>query len=260
MKFALALVMLIWTAGTALADPARLRLGYADIEVFPHQLGASTDVPADPGIAVELLQKGFAQAEIGLDLVRLPNRRVLDSLKTGEIDGAFLFSYNEERNRFAEYPRKNGEIDASRRLARQTYVLYKRADNPLGFDGELVANLHSEIAANAGFSIADDLRHRGIPVLEVETTPLAFGMLLAGHVDGYAVMDTTGDPYLRMAGIGNVVKLPTPLSSKDYFLVFSRASGTANPALAERIWDQLARTRAAEEPALERKYLGLPPS
>ncbi len=260
MKHVLALWLLLATAGPALADPASIKLGYADVEVFPTQLGGSAEIPANPGIAVEILQKGFAEAGMPLDLVRLPNRRVLDSLKTGEIDGAFLFSYNDERNRYAAYPSKNGEIDPGRRLSRQTYVLYKRADSTLFLDGEFIGNLRTEIAANSGFSIAEDLRSRGIPVLEVETTALAFGMLMAGRVDGYAVMDNTGDPYLRKAGIGNVVKLPQPLSSKDYFLIFGRRFAATNPALVERIWDQMAATRAALQAALDLKYLGKPPS
>lgn len=260
MKYVLALWLLLATAGPACADPATIRLGYADIEVFPTQLGSSAEIPASPGIAVEILQKGFAEAGLALELVRLPNRRVLDLLKTGEIDGAFLFSYNDERNRFAAYPLKNGEVNSDRRLSRQTYVLYKRADSPLTFDGEFIGNLHAQIAANSGFSVAEDLRKRGISVLEVETTPLAFGMLAAGRIDGYALMDDTGDAYLRKAGIGTIVKLPAPISSKDYFLIFARGFATAYPALAERIWDQMAATRAALQPALDRKYLAIPPS
>jgi len=244
----------------ALAEPTTVRLAYADIEVFPNQLGGSTDVPADPGIAVEILQRGFAEAGIGLQLIRLPNRRVLESVKTGEIDGAFLFSYSPERNRFAAYPQKDGAIDASRRLARLTYVLYKRADDRIGFDGRDFSNLQTAIAANSGFSVADDLKRLGVPVVEVETTPLAFGMLQAGRVDGYAVMDSTGDPYLRGAGITSIVKLPAPISIKDYYLIFGRTFQAADPALTERIWDQLTATRAALQTELDRKYLGTPPS
>jgi len=246
--------------GPALAEPVTVKLAYADIEVFPNQLGGSADIPADPGIAVEILQRGFAEAGIGLQLVRLPNRRVLDSVKIGEVDGAFLFSFNTERNRYAAYPQKNGAIDASRRLARQTYVIYKRADDGLGFDGHSFSNLQTAIAANSGFSVTDDLKRLGVPVTEVETTPLAFGMLQAGRVDGYAVMDDTGDPYLRGAGITSITKLPVPISSKDYYLIFGRAFQAADPAFVERIWDQLTATRAALQTALDRKYLGIPPS
>jgi len=246
--------------GPALAEPSTVRLAYADIEVFPNQLGGSADIPADPGIAVEILQHGFAEAGIGLQLVRLPNRRVLESVKTGEVDGAFLFSFNAERNRYAAYPQKDGAIDASRRLARQTYVIYKRADDALGFDGRGFSNLETAIAANSGFSVADDLKRLGVPVIEVETTSMAFGMLQAGRVDGYAVMDSTGDPYLRDAGIGTIAKLPVPISSKDYYLIFGRTFQAADPVFVERIWDQLTRTRAALQSALDRKYLGPPPS
>lgn len=261
MKYFLALCLLLVTTSPAPAAPGIVRLAYADIEVFPNQLGGSDEIPAAPGIAVEILQQGFAEAGIGLELIRLPNRRVLDSVKTGEVDGAFLFSYSDDRSRFAAYPTKDGVIDANRRLARLTYVLYKRADNPLSFDGRDFGNLKTMmIAANSGFSIADDLKRLGVPVVEVETTPLAFGMLQAGRVDGYAIMDSTGDPYLRNAGIDTIVKLPAPLSAKDYFLIFGRAFQSAEPALVERIWDQLAATRASRQTALERKYLGTPPS
>ena len=246
MKHFLALCFFVIIAVPALAEPATLRLAYADIEVFPNQLGGSTEIPADPGIAVEILQHGFAEAGIELQLTRLPNRRVLDSVKTGDVDGAFLFSFNTERNRFAAYPQKDGVIDAGRRLARQTYVIYKRAGDTLGFDGHSFSNLQTAIAANSGFSVTDDLKRLGVPVVEVETTSLAFGMLQAGRVDGYAVMDDTGDPYLRGAGITSIVKLPEPISAKDYYLIFGRAFQAADPALVERIWDQLTATRAGD--------------
>lgn len=260
MKHFLPLCLLLLTTTPASSEPAAVRLAYADIEVFPNQLGETAEIPAAPGIAVEILQQGFAEAGIGLQLIRLPNRRVLDSVKTGAVDGAFLFSYSAERDRFAAYPRKDGAIDADRRLARLTYVLYKRADSPLTFDGHTVGHLQTMIAANSGFSIADDLKHVGLPVIEVETMPLAFGMLQAGRVDGYAVMDSSGDPYLRGARIRDIVKLPMPISSKDYFLIFGRAFQAADAALVERIWNQLAATRTARQAALDQKYLGIPPS
>lgn len=260
MKHILVLCLLLATIGGAAAAPATVRLAYADIEVFPTQLGTTAEVPADPGIAVEILQQGFAEAGIGLQLIRLPNRRVLDSVRSGEVDGAFLFSYSDERNRFAAYPQKDGALDSSRRLARQTYVLYRRADNGLSFDGRRFGNLQTMIAANSGFSVADDLKRLGAPVVEVETMQTAFGMLQAGRVDGYALMDASGDSYLRDAKITTIVKLPIPISAKDYFLIFGRPFQAADPALAERIWNLLAATRAAQQDALERKYLGPPPS
>lgn len=260
MKHLLAFCLLLVAMSSASAEPSGVRLAYADIESFPNQLGGSTDIPASPGIAVEILQESFAEAGIPLNLMRLPNRRVIEALKMGEIDGAFLFSYSPERNRFAAYPLKDGMLDPSRRLTRLTYMLYKRADNPLTFDGREVGNLRTAIIANSGFSVAADLRKMDLPVVEVETTPLAFGMLQAGRADGYAIIDSTADAYLRGSTIRDIVKLPIPISSKDYFLIFGRRFQTANPALVESIWNRVAATRAARQAELDRKYLGSPPS
>ncbi|HYE00636.1 MAG TPA: transporter substrate-binding domain-containing protein [Alphaproteobacteria bacterium] len=256
---AVALAFGLGRSGPALAEaPKTLRIAYADTETFPNQMGTLT-VPAErPGVAVELVRMTLADLGLGIELVRVPNKRVLDGLREGAFDAAFSFSYSAERAEFARYPMKDGRPDAARRLNTLTYAIYRARGGALDWDGQAFRNLDRPLGANAGFSVAADLRKLGLPVEEAPTTDQNFRKLLSGRIAGFAMQDIVAEGYLASAPAvaAGVEQLPRPFAQKDYFLLLSHPFAAANPALAERIWTRLGELRAAHQAALLEKYVG----
>ena len=52
---------------------------------------------------MDIIRQAATDIGINLELLRTPNRRVLENLKRDEIDGAFMFSSNSERMHNGQY-------------------------------------------------------------------------------------------------------------------------------------------------------------
>jgi polar amino acid transport system substrate-binding protein len=53
---------------------------------------------------MDIIRQAATDIDINLEFLRTPNRRVMENLKLGEIDGAFMFSFNTERMHNSQYP------------------------------------------------------------------------------------------------------------------------------------------------------------
>jgi polar amino acid transport system substrate-binding protein len=224
-------------------DDNAIRLVYSDVESFPIQMGNGEAIADPPGIVIELITQ--AAKELGLNIIieRRPNRRVLTELEDGTADGAFSYSFKEERLTNGQYPMKDGQLDTSRRLLTISYYIYKMKDSPLDWDGKQFINLDGIIGANAGYSIVDDLRNRGIEVEEAKTTEQNFEKLRLGRIVGYATQDITADRIVESGEYGEIVKVPIPLVTKDYFLMFSHQFVEQHPDIAEQLWKKIGELR-----------------
>lgn len=239
-------LLLIAVLGTTRisAETLILRLGYSDIEAPPYQI-RHDQIP--PGIAFDIISQASHDIDVELNFFSLPNRRVQESLKLGEIDGAFMFSFKKDRKENGQYPMIDGELDSSKRIAVLSYYLYRRKGSDLSWDTKKITGTITAVGANSGYSIVDDLKKMGIPVQEAKSTEQNFSKLLMQRIDAVAHQDLVADGYIDFAGIGSTIeKLNPALSTKDYFLMFSHQFMDKHNDIAQKMWSRISEIREAK--------------
>ncbi|MDK2125375.1 substrate-binding periplasmic protein [Parachitinimonas caeni] len=237
------------------AEPLLVRLAYVDTDSPPFLNGNGAAAATPPGLAVELVQQAVTDAGFRLELVRLPQLRMLKMLEESQVDGAFIFSYTEERARKFIYPTKTGRPDPSLRATHIIYRAYRRKDGNASWNGNTFENLQKPVGANTGWVIVSTLREKGVEVDDgASGTQGNVGKLRLGRVDIYAGLEPTVDAYLGSNKIEDIEKTGPPLLSRDYYLIFSRNFFSESPAAAQRIWQKLAAVRERMEAQLYRQY------
>lgn len=235
---------------------ASLKIAFEDVEQSPYVLGNTAAIDAEkPGIHVELVRTAAAELKIDLTLQRMPWKRQLALLETGQIDGLFSASFKEDRLAIGVYPMKDGKPDASLMLDNQSYSLYRQTGGKVGWDGQSLTGFSGAIGAPGGYSIVDDLRKLGATVQEGANTNSDLMKLLAGRVEAVAALDVVGDALLEKPQFaGKVEKVTPPLVTKPYYLMLSHQLVKADPDLARKFWETLAAVRARDLPALAVRY------
>ncbi len=231
-----------------------IQLAYSDVSTWPYQVGEGLEASNPPGVAIDLINQVAQDLRLQVSFKRLPNKRVLNSLQSGVIDGAFIFSHNQERQAFARYPMRGKEVDGSRRIASLSYYLYRQKGSKVQWDGRQFVNLSGIIGANAGYSVVADLRKIGVTMEEAKSTEQNFHKLKLGRLAGVAAQSEMTDPFLAKHGITDVEKSTLPIISKDYFLIFSQSFAEKNPQLVEQIWNRIGETRDARTRAALPNY------
>lgn len=230
-------------AGPAGHAPTVLVLCFEDSDIPPWRLRNHT------GHNFRLLDAVAARVGVRFDYRGLPWRRCHSALSTGEVDGAFANSYTPERRAMGLYPRGNGpegSPDARYRMFVDGYVLVRRRGDPVRLEEGRIVGLDGPVGSQAGYSIVDDLRRKGVAVEEGSPDPMALLRKLAeGRVGAAALgtskmreLEATGDPVFE-----RLETLPDPLVRKDYFLMLSRQRYARDPALAEALWEAIAELR-----------------
>jgi len=259
-KFTLLLLLLMIISATAAAEIKEVRFLCDNKEHFPVYLEDSDLINWNkPGAGVECVKRLESKLGIKVKIERAPWKRVLDAeLKNGTIDGAFSASYKKEREMLGAYPMKDGKVDKTRSLHTNAYCFYKRKDANFSWNGKTVSHLKGMVGAPNGYSVIDDLKNLGLAVEESNGTLIDLKKLAAGRVGAIAALELTADLLLKKYPELNkvIVKVPTPIASKEYYVMLSNQFVKSNPALAEKIWNAVGEMREHEFPKLvEDKYL-----
>ncbi len=256
-KFFISIVCFFICTSSICSADIQIKFGYSDVEAFPFQINHEAQ---PPGIALEIITRVAKDIGISIIFLQLPNKRVLHSLQKGEIDGAFMYSYKPERESDGHFPMKNGKPDEKKRIATLSYYMYKLKDCPLQWDGEKLSCpdfnvINNKIGANTGYSIVDDLKNKGIEVDDgARTTDQNFKKLLNKRIIGYAHQNLVADNYIKHNNITAIEKLPIPIVTKSYYLLFSHQFMKKNPQLAEKIWNHIAEVRESVTKDVAPKY------
>lgn len=201
------------------------------------------------GLNVVLLDRVASALGLRFEYQRLPWKRCLDKLKANQVDGAFGASFKPERVAYGVYP---GGVppDAHKRLNVDRYVLVSRRASGVTWDGKTLGGLRGAVGTQLGYSVADDLRHLGIPV--DEGAPGAAELMhkvVAEHVMAAAMLEGEVRSLLsetpRYARILQV--LPVPLVEKPYYLLLSHAFTTVQAKRAEAIWNAIEKVRESKD-------------
>jgi polar amino acid transport system substrate-binding protein len=237
------------------AGALELRLAYIDQDARPYLTGAGTDIPARPGIAVELVQRAVSQLGATLVLTRLPARRMAEDVKAGRQDGILGFRHSPERARDLVFPMQDGKPDATRYAARLAHSLYRRHDSGVTWDGQRVGGLTAPVAVSSTQLVADALLAQGIEILRIESSGQMFAMLSIGRVDAVVVIDALGDRQLREQGAGQIEKVAPPMLVEDFHVPVSPRFYAARRDFTERLWRLIGEQRDGVYAELLPKYL-----
>jgi ABC-type amino acid transport substrate-binding protein len=237
------------------AGAVELRLVYVDQDARPYLTGSGSEIPAQPGLAVELVQRAVSQLGGTLALTRLPARRMTEEVKAGRQDGILGFRHSPERARDLVYPMLNGRPDASRYAARLAHSLYRRRDSGVTWDGRQVGGLIAPVAVSSTQLVADALLAQGIEIIRIESSGQMFAMLALGRVDAVVVIDALGDRQLRAQGAEKIEKVAPPMLVEDFHVPVSRRFYAANRDFTERLWRIIGEQREGVYAELLPKYL-----
>lgn len=239
----------------ALAEEPVLRLAYTDQESPFFVMGNGRDIPAMPGIAVEIAKSAAKTCGVALRPERFTGGRLLALLEDNAVDSALMLSFAPERLRIAVYPMAGDAADPALQLATPSYAFYVRKGSAVSWDGRALNGALRPVGANLGWSIVNDLRNAGIAVETAQDTRNNFNKLLGARIDAFAIQSSIGDPYLERNGIDDrAARLEPPISSKPYFQVFSHAWHQAHPDAAACLWREAAALRERDMPALLSRY------
>ncbi len=254
-KINILVLLITLCASVGYCSDLTLTLSYPIMDAYPYQVGDSTSVADPPGIAVEIIAAAAESVNVNVKFWRLPNKRIKAYLRKGEIDGAFLMSYKEERKNLGAYPMNEGELDSERRVATVTYSLYRLKGDKVQWDGGKITGLGDrDIAANRNYSIVSVLNKMGVKVYEVDLTKTGFSILSKGRVAAYAIHGETGDAMISREGFSDIEKIDIPLKTKDYFLMLSHQFVSENPEIAEKIWSKIGEIRESRTKEIASKY------
>lgn len=220
-----------------------IQIGFNNVDSFPYFLGKGEQLSSPPGISVDLINHVSAVLNLNINYQRMPGQRVLQSLKRGDLDAAFIFSYKESRREFGVYPMNEGKVDTTRRMDTLSYVLYRPVSSKLEWNGNSFEKLTGSLAAKLNYSIVADIKKAGVDVIEGSSTSQLFEMLDAERVEGVVDQEAIADAYLQKTQKKHFEKVKIPLAEKHYYLIFSHQFAVQNPYLIDTIWNQVAAYR-----------------
>jgi polar amino acid transport system substrate-binding protein len=250
----LSIVLLILMGSGANAADLTVNVATGDIANVPRILGEGSTLHEPPGIQIELLMKAARQVGINVKITRLPSKRVLDNLEKGQSDAAFIFSYSEDRAKYAAYPMKKGNPDSARKIYNVGYAIYKQKNSPLEWDGKKFLNLKGVIGSMLGWSVSEELSKMGLKVEEVKTHKQNLEKLKLGRVDAVVGPEEVIDYLILINDYKNLEKLQKPYSEKPYFVIFNKKFKDKNSEIIEKLWDKIGEIREKTISELMPKY------
>ncbi|MEH6346236.1 MAG: transporter substrate-binding domain-containing protein [Bermanella sp.] len=249
------LLPVILFLNSSLLSADTIKLVFSDVEVFPYQMGSGLALSTPPGIAVDIIVKAAKKLGHTVHFVRVPNKRVLLMVQSGRADGAFVFSYKPEREKYGRYPMLDGKPNAELRIASMSYYFYARNNSGMKWDGETLTGQNLRVGANLGYSIVTDLKRMGHQVEEAKTTGQNFSKLKTNRLGVYAAQAITADGFLKYKQDTSIRRLEPAIKTKDYFLMLGHQFYNKNPERSQQLWQEVAKARDYMSSQKSAKYL-----
>jgi polar amino acid transport system substrate-binding protein len=176
---------------------------------------------ADSGLSLQLMQAIFSRLGIGVEVNLLPQKRMLETLKTGARAGATVISKNAERLRYLDYTEPL--------FAKRGYVYYRADRNPPLLWDDFADLEGLTIGVTDGHNYGDEFNNAveayKLTLFRVVEEKQGFDMLLAGRLDGFLCISLTANVLLREPGYGEkIVHAPGSYYDRDYHIAFSKKS------------------------------------
>ncbi|EJT1337529.1 transporter substrate-binding domain-containing protein [Vibrio vulnificus] len=257
MRYLLFLFCMLLSPFSPQASPVTtITLAYSDVESFPFQMGNGNLVVEPPGVSVDVIEQAARLLNIKINYVRVPGKRVLSQIKANQVDGGFIFSYSQERAQYARYPMKDQQADRTLRIATLDYYFYKLKEQPFTWDGlQLISIGDVPVGAHTGFSITKRLKESNVNILEIGNTEKLFEMLGKRRLTAIAIQSNIASSYINEHQLSTVERVSPPISTKDYYLIFSHEFAKENPQLVQKIWEMIGLIRDDVINTSIKKYL-----
>lgn len=218
-----------------------ITLSYENIDSFPWAMKSGTGVDL---ILLKMVDESLPTVKFKYNSV--PWKRCLNNIKIAKSDGCFTASYKESRLIYGHFPGTvNGGLpNKSLSLHTTNYSLYSLKNNEIVVEKDFVIKgVNGKIATPAGYSIGEDFVNAGYEVdMQGTTTRNNFSKLIAKRIEAVAALTLNGnyilanDPMLSE----HITEITPPLVEKAYYLMFSKQFYSANPDLAQQIWDRIS--------------------
>ncbi len=237
----LLLLLCLWAVQASAAEALVFCLEKADVRPWRTQDGR--------GLNIELLDRVALRLGVKFEYRGLPWKRCLADLKANAVDGAIGASFKQERLAFGVYP-GGATADASKRLNNERYIVLRRKDSAVRWDGSAFHGLDGPVGVQLGYSVGDQLRALGATVDEGAEKPFELAQkLAAGRVAAAAML--AGEVTVLMEQHPQLKTqleaLPLPLVEKPYFLMLSNELVNSRRALSERLWRTIEAVRNSRQ-------------
>lgn len=229
---------------------------YQDIELFPNYTGPSADVPeTNRGVVIDLVELAAAYAGLKPVFVRYPWNRCLSLMRQGRVDST-VASYIQERLTSVVYPVVSGRPDVTKLITFAGYYLYQRAGQPDLWDGKTFTSDDLVMGTPLGYSITNNLKEQGRPVLTSSTITGLFQMLAHGRLEAVAAPGAAADSLISSNpdAYVDIKRVEAPLKINPYFIVFSHQFRDAHPDIVQNVWDASLKVYQAHFARLRLKY------
>lgn len=248
--FTLILVMFMFSTGFfSLASAQHLTWVTDDTPGDPYIIGGGNNFNKGlPGIEIEIYREVAKQLNLDITFKRMPWKRCLKLIEYNKVQGVFPASFKEKRMEIGVYPRKDGQVDTSRKTRNSTYYLYKIKHSSISFNGSAFENLNGMIGAPLGWAIVDDLKKLQVEVKELPIHENSLNILMRKGIDGFVCLGTVFDAYIdrNPSKYKDIVKVSPPIWDKPYYLIQSHAFVEANTELTQKIWDTIRAIKESE--------------
>jgi polar amino acid transport system substrate-binding protein len=175
----------------------------------------------------------------------VPWKRCLNNIKIAKSDGCFSASFKESRLIYGHFPGTvNGGLPNKKlNLHSSSYSLYSLKNKDIKVEKNLIIKgANGKIASPAGYSIGEDLKGLGYDVdMQGTTTRNNFSKLIANRIEAVAALTLNGNYILANNPMlsEQITEITPPLVEKAYYLMFSKQFYSANPDLAQMIWNRI---------------------
>ncbi|OZG71121.1 hypothetical protein BTA51_22340 [Hahella sp. CCB-MM4] len=249
-------ILLLLSSQTALA----LTVCYEEGVSYPYSLGRAALKQTQGGIVVDMLRQAAVHHHLILELRAWPWKRCLQSLQNNEVDGAFAIIWSAERDEIAVFPKENYSPETpplgKYRLWRAQYPFFVNRSGEIHWDGNQISGYRFGFAAPAGYIAQQKLMRSGLHVSGELDLDTAFRMINLNRLDGYVIETAIGLHRLREMGLADqIITLPIPYMSADWYLAFSRGYFKEHRNTAWQIWQTLAEIRQTRGEELMGNYL-----
>ncbi|OPX56227.1 extracellular solute-binding protein, family 3 [Oceanospirillum multiglobuliferum] len=240
------------------AAPIRFLVGYPDETHVPFYLDSGTNVPLNPGFAVEVMQQlGKKVSEVKFELVRCSFEQCLEQIRIGKLDGLFNVPYREKWLFTGKYPFTKARVDDRQRMNREEYALYRVKDTLVSTDGGQIYGLKGRpVIIPAKHPLADWLKEHEYPLIVANNTTDALQKLLQRQAPAAVLVVEYVEHLARQHPelVEMLRRSEESILTEDYYLMLSRQFYAKKPWLAEKIWAEQTKIVAEKYNDLSSKY------
>lgn len=237
LPFAMLALLLLPDAAQAAKD--ELVFCYEETDIRPWQ------TKTGKGLSFDLLNEVSIRTKTKFSYVARPWKRCLHEVKTNQVDGAIGVSWKTDRLEIGAYP-SDSTPDASRAMHVERYMVIRKKNSSVNWDGIAFSNLNAPVGTQFGYSAVDDLKALNIPVddgargahellTKLRQDRIAAAVILGGEANSL---------FAEHEGFRTDLEiLSKPLVEKPYYLLLSHELVKNNGAQSESLWSTISKVR-----------------